>query len=299
MKIPFLSTIGLLMIIPSCKNTQQLSNNKQKVEVQGHRGDRGNFPENSLPAFYSAIDKGVDVLELDVVISQDDQVVVSHEPFMSSAYVLQPNGDSIPKSTEATFNLYKMPYSEIRKFDIGSKGNKLFPKQNKIKTYKPSLAEMIDSVEAYASRKKAKPVRYNIEIKSVPWEYAKTQPNPDVFVDLVMKVIRQKKIDNRINIQSFDPFILNEITKRYPQTVTAFLADKPGIAKNLSMLKKKPEIFSPHYSAVNAAMIDSLAKMNIKIIPWTVNETKDIDRMLSLKVDGIITDYPEKVLERR
>ena len=82
------------------------------VEIQGHRGDRGNFPENTIPAFLSAIKKGVDVIEMDVVISKDHQVVVSHEPFMSSLYMLQPNGEPISKENEKDFNLFQMNYSK-------------------------------------------------------------------------------------------------------------------------------------------------------------------------------------------
>lgn len=291
--------IGLVIACQSAKNTKSADSLKPKVEVQGHRGDRGSFPENSIPAFYSAIDKGADVIELDVVISKDGEVVVSHEPFMLSLYMTQPNGDSIPKKIETSFNIYKMNYEEVRKFDSGSKGNKLFPGQKKMKTYKPLLSEMIDAVEAHAAKTGAKPVRYNVEIKSGASEYGKTQPNPKVFVDKVMAVLKKKKVTDRMNIQSFDPAIVNEVMERYPGTVTAILTGSSGVAKNLSALKKKPEIYSPHFSQVNPGMLDSLRKMNIRIIPWTVNEVKDIEKMLNYKVDGIITDYPERVLGRR
>ncbi|WP_304037525.1 glycerophosphodiester phosphodiesterase family protein, partial [Mesonia mobilis] len=107
----------------------------KKVEIHGHRGDRGHFPENSIPAFLSALQKGVDVIEMDVVISKDKKVVVSHEPFMASLYMLQPNGKSILKNEEKNFNLYQMDYEVIKQFDGGSKINPKFLQQQKIKTY--------------------------------------------------------------------------------------------------------------------------------------------------------------------
>src|SRR5690606_18139364 len=157
-------------------------------DLQGHRGDRGNFPENTIPAFLSAVKKGADVVELDVVISKDGKVVVSHEPFMSSLYVTTPAGDSIAKETERSYNLHEMTYDSIRKYDTGSKGNKNFTQQQKMRTYKPLLEEVIDSVENYVKANNSKPVHYNIEIKSEEKEYGISQPQPSVFVDMVMKV---------------------------------------------------------------------------------------------------------------
>lgn len=269
------------------------------IEVQGHRGDRGHFPENSLEAFRSAIDKGADVIELDVVISGDKKVVVSHEPFMSSEYVSLPNGMPVTREKERSYNLYQMPYDSIRKFDIGSKGNTHFPEQQKFKAYKPLFSELIDDMEAYtAKHRPGKPIRYNIEIKSGADQYDKSQPQPDVFVAMVMEIVKKKEIQNRSNIQSFDPAILNALHKKYPDVTIAILAGDKGLAKNLSKLDFKPQIYSPHYGQVNQALVDSVRKLNMRLIPWTVNDEKDIDKMIELKVDGIITDYPEKVIKR-
>ncbi|MFL9832192.1 glycerophosphodiester phosphodiesterase family protein [Flavobacterium sp. ST-87] len=278
-----------------CK-TKKEAFKKQHVEVQGHRGDRGNFPENTLPAFLSAIHKGADVIEMDVVISKDKKVVVSHEAFMSSLYVTTPDGLAIAKEKEKTYNLYAMNYDSIKKFDSGSNGNPLFPQQKKLKTYKPLLAEVIDSVEKEIAKNHYKRVRYNIEIKSEKKEYGISQPQPEEFVDLVMKVIQEKGIESFMNIQSFDPYLLNELHKKYPKVKIALLTSKPGIDKNLRELTFKPQIYSPNYKLVSAVFLDSLRAKHIKVIPWTVNNHEDIQKMLDLKVDGIITDYPERLL---
>ena len=166
---------------------------EQRLEVQGHRGDRGSFPENTLPSFYSALDKGVEVLELDVVISKDKKVVVSHEPYMYSLYMLDPNGDTIPEADQKKYNFYEMLYDSIRKFDAGSKGNISFPNQQRVKTYKPLLSEVIDSVENYVRENNLGRARYNIELKSGSNLYGVYQPYPKEFLDLVMEVIKEKK----------------------------------------------------------------------------------------------------------
>ncbi|WDF65999.1 glycerophosphodiester phosphodiesterase family protein [Flavobacterium sp. KACC 22763] len=282
----------------SCKS-QKAVTAKRTIEVHGHRGDRGNFPENSIPAFLSAVKKGADVVELDVVISKDQKVVVSHEPFMSSQYMSDTEGKPITKDKERSYNLYEMTYDSIRKFDGGSRGNTAFPMQQKQKTYKPLLLEVIDSVEQYIAKNNLKPVRYNIEIKSEKSDYGKRQPEPKAFTDLVMKIIKEKGVERKINIQSFDPTVLNVIHKRYPKIKIAYLVGEGSIAENLSLLDFKPEIYSPHYKLLNQAEVDSLRLMKMRIIPWTVNEDAAIDNMILLQVDGIITDYPEKVLKRR
>lgn len=285
-----------VLAIYSCGSQKTITS---KIEVQGHRGDRGNFPENSIPAFISAVKKGVDVLELDVVISKDQKVVVSHEPFMSSQYMSDFAENPITKDKEKSYNLYEMTYDSIRKFDGGSRGNANFPNQQKQKTYKPLLSELIDTIEHYIAKNNLKPVRYNIEIKSEKTDYGKRQPEPEVFTQMVMKIIKEKDIEGKINIQSFDPTILNVMHKRYPKVKLAYLVGEGAIAKNLLLLDFKPEIYSPHYKLLNKASVDSLRILKMKIIPWTVNDEVAINNMIQLQVDGIITDYPEKVLSKR
>lgn len=269
------------------------------IEVHGHRGDRGNFPENSIPAFLSAVKKGVDVLEMDVVISKDKQVVVSHEPFMASLFMLNAAGESIPETKERAFNLYKLNYDSIKQFDAGSKGNRLFPSQQKMKTYKPLLSSVIDSVKNYIAAEGIKPVKFSIELKSDPAEYNISQPTPDEFIELVMEVIMRMEVKNFILIQSFDPEILNIMHRKYPEIELAYLVAEGGIEENLKHLNFIPAIYSPYYKLVkNTEYVDSIRTKEMRLIPWTINEPKDIESMIELGVDGIISDYPERVMEK-
>jgi len=287
----------------SCKSKSEESkvmNTPQKdhlnIQVQGHRGERGNLPENSIPAFLGALRKGVDVLELDVVISKDQQVVVSHEPVMLPLYMLTPEGDSIPQ--DKNYNLYQMDYAEIKEFDGGSKGNVRFPQQQKMKTYKPLLSEVFDTVAATIKEEGLKPVKFNIEIKSVPEEYDVFQPQPEAFVDLVMGVIQEKQMEEHINLQSFDPAILEVVHTKYPEIELAYLVGENTYAENKTKLSFQPEIYSPYFKLLDTAEVAQIHKDGLKVIPWTVNEPEDIDAVIALKVDAIITDYPERVLEK-
>jgi len=292
------------IFIGSCKSKteQATTENDQiatqpKIQVQGHRGERGNLPENSIQGFLGALHKGVHVIELDVVVSKDNKVVVSHEPFMASLYMTTPSGKSILKPEEKNYNLYQMTYDSIKKFDGGSKGNPNFPHQQKIKTYKPLLSEVFDIIENEIKEKKLPPVKYNVEIKSKKEEYGVFQPHPDDFVDMVVKIIKEKHLENQVNIQSFDPVPLTVLHEKYPEIEIAFLVSKGSIENNLRLLDFKPEIYSPNFKLIeNSTMVNSLRALNIKLIPWTVNNEEDINRMIELQVDGIITDYPERIL---
>jgi len=135
------------------------------IEIEGHRGARGWLPENTIPSFIKALELGVDTLELDVIISQDNQIVISHEPWFSSVISLDKNGKPIPEDREKEFNLYKMNYAEIKLYDVGSRGNKNFPEQQKMKVYKPLLKDVFRETQKYIQKNNLKPVRYNIEIK--------------------------------------------------------------------------------------------------------------------------------------
>lgn len=271
---------------------------QQKIEVQAHRGGRGLMPENTIPAMLHAIDLGVRTLELDCVISSDKKVLVSHDVFMSAEFIRKPDGTDIKKEEEKQYALYTMTYDSIRKFDVGSKPHAKFPEQVKMKAYKPLLSELIDSVEAYVKRNHLKPVNYNIETKCSPEGDDKFHPKPDVFAGMVMDVIKKKKIADRVTIQSFDVRTLQVIHKTDPKQVLAYLVmNKDDLSVNLQKLGFKPAIYSPYYLMVTPALVKEAHAEKIKILPWTVNEPADMEKIMSMEVDGIITDYPDRLIK--
>jgi len=265
-------------------------------DKQGHRGCRGLMPENTIPAMIKALQLGVTTLELDVVISKDSQVVVSHEPFFGWEISTNPEGNNIMATDEKQYNLYQMNYVEIMRWDVGSKPHPRFPKQEKTIAVKPLLEVLIDSVELYIRQHKMLPVQYNIETKSMPATDNIYHPAPEKFTDLVMQVVKKKKLEKRTIIQSFDLRTLQVMHKKYPQIRTALLVEgynKKTAADNLASLGFTPTIYSPEYSLVNPELVTYCHANGMKLIPWTVNDKKTIDRLKEMNVDGIISDYPD------
>lgn len=266
-------------------------------DIQGHRGTRGLMPENTVPAFLKALELGVDTLELDVVVSRDNKLVVSHEPFFSSEITLDKNGRRIPIDKEQEFNLYRMDYSEIRLFDVGSLGNPRFPVQQKIKTYKPLLAEVFAETQNFIRTHKLKPTRYNIETKSTAEGDDIYHPSPAVFAKLLYDEIIRSKMQNQVMIQSFDVRTLQEFRK-FPikLPLVLLIENKESAEKNIEKLGFRPDVYSPDYSLIDAATMQYCHSKGIKVIPWTVNETTEMEALKKFNVDGIITDYPNKAI---
>jgi len=265
------------------------------VSIEGHRGARGHLPENTVPSFIKAIELGADTLELDVVISKDKKVVVSHEPFFSHLISTAPNGEAITKENEKQHNIYAMDYADVKKYDVGARGNEQFPQQVPMKTYKPLLSEVFVAVDRYTKSKKLPLVRYNIEIKSNAAGDGTTHPAPPEFVSLVMAEIGKYKMTHRAKVQSFDVRPLQEIKKRWPnQELALLVGTKVPISKSIEELGFNPGSYSPHFSLVDQSVVDYCIEHKIKLVPWTVNEIADLEKMMQFKLDGIITDYPDR-----
>ncbi|MFT6867992.1 MAG: glycerophosphoryl diester phosphodiesterase [Cyclobacteriaceae bacterium] len=266
-----------------------------KFDVQGHRGTRGLMPENTIPAFLKAIDLDVNTLEMDLAVTKNRELLISHEPFINPEYCLDKSGQVIPDSLMYAFNIYQMEHAEIKKFDCGSKPHPRFPEQQKMSAYKPLLSEVLSTVESYAKEKKLEPLRYNIEIKSMPQGDDLFHPQPDVFSDLVFASLNSKIDWSRITIQSFDFRILQYFHKTYPEVTLAVLIENDlTISRNLDSLGFVPQIYSCDFVLLSRANVNELHALGMKVIPWTVNEIADMNRLIDWNVDGLITDYPDR-----
>jgi glycerophosphoryl diester phosphodiesterase len=262
--------------------------------IQGHRGCRGLFPENSLPAFAHALELGVRVLEMDVVLSADGKVVVSHEPYMNARYASHPSGEAVIRSEESSLNLYQMPYSEIKRFDVGKRGNSLFLEQKAVPTYKPLLAEVLALGEAFR-KQSGEAVYYNIEIKSEPGEYGKSQPaTVKEFADVVQRQIHQYVANEFVILQSFDMSVLTYYHQTYPEVRLSALVESEKPQFVLDTLGFTPSIYSSSYQYLTAEMIQFCHDKGMQVIPWTINTKEQMQQFIALGVDGIITDYPNR-----
>lgn len=275
-------------------------NSFAQLDVQGHRGCRGLMPENTIPAMLRAIDLGVTTLEMDVVITADNRVVLSHEPFMNAEISTRPDGTTFSTREQKQFNVYRMTLAELQRWDVGMKPHPKFPRQQRLPAVKPLLEDVIDSVEAYVRKKGLKQIRYNIETKCQPATDEVYHPGPERFTKLLMDVLMKKKVSERVTIQSFDIRTLQVIHTSHPSMSLAYLienSNKLAVEDNINLLGFTPAIYSPAFQLVDQKLLDACRKLRMKIIPWTVNDKENIDRLTAMGVDGMITDYPDLFLK--
>ena len=266
-------------------------------DLQGHRGARGLLPENSIPGFLLAADLGVDTIEMDVVVAADSQIVVSHEPWMSSEICSHPDGTPVTEEEARSLNLYTMSYEEIAAVDCGSRGNPRFPDQEPRAVQKPLLSEALRAIENHSERT----LQYNIEIKSKEDGDGVFHPDVDTFAELLYEVLAEQDLLNQVTIQSFDPRSLEAVRRIDSQVTLAFLvSNELGLEANMDRLSFIPQAYSPNHNLVDRSLIDSVHGLGMAIVPWTVNDSDRMKELLYLGVDALITDYPDRgaVLKR-
>ena len=299
----FVLIVALAM--PDASRAQPESSNAflvpSEFDVQGHRGARGLAPENTMPAFQKALDLGVTTLELDVVISKDGTVVVSHEPWMSHQICRTPDGERISAADEKEHRILEMTYDQVAAYDCGSLPHPDFPEQQTEPAPKPLLREVIDMAEDRVDRGgRDRPIFYNVEVKSRPgWDGTFTPP-PEPFVTAVYGVLKEAGVRRRATLQSFDPRALKVAHEMDPALRLALLVGEsfdPGLEAQIQMLGFTPDVFSPDYQLLNAERMTQAAEHGMQVVPWTVNDPDAMRRLLDLGVDGLITDYPNRALD--
>jgi glycerophosphoryl diester phosphodiesterase len=266
--------------------------NTSHIQIHGHRGCRGLLPENTIPSFLYALEMGVDAIELDVVLTADNNVLVSHEPWLSHEYCLDPNGNEITANNEKSFNIYKMTYEEIAKIDCGSKKHERFPQQKNLPAHKPLLSEVLQQFY-----KNSNTLLFNIEIKSDPELYNIFQPQPAKLVNAVMEVVNRFGVQHNCLLQSFDYNVLKELNRNYPEMKCSLLVEgKADPETDLNKLGFKPFGYNPFYKLLSSDIITFCKKNNLQVLVWTVNKINEMKEMANLGVDGIITDYPDRAI---
>ncbi len=268
-----------------------------RPEIHGHRGCRGLLPENTLPAFLKAAELGSDWIELDVVITADSQVLVSHEPWMEHRICRTPQGDSITEQQAHGYNIYRMTVQEAQGFDCGSARHPDFAEQENSAQHKPTLREVVEALDEQSMEDGSMGVGYNIEIKSDPDLYDSYQPRPERFAQLVLAQIDSLGISGRAIVQSFDPAILEAVHAIDENMQVALLVDNnDGLEANLKRISFTPTHYSPAFELVDKDLVKDLDGRDIELLVWTVNDESDMKKMLALGVGGIITDYPDKAI---
>lgn len=269
------------------------------VDVQAHRGGAGLMPENTVAAMKHALDMGVNTLELDLQVSADGQVVVSHDAYMHSRYSTRPDGSEI-KPEDPKEYIYTMPYDSVARYDTGIRESAVWPGKACIPAHKPLADELIGFTEEYARENGMTLPRYNIEIKSKTGKTeGKNWPEYHEFVDRCMEVLLSKNLGNRLVVQCFDVRALNYMHEKYPDVVLSYLVGEKDVdfEEYMSKLDFTPDWLSPHYSNTDAGLCRKAWDRGMKIVPWTADDPEDIKRLVDLKVDAIISNYPDRLLE--
>ncbi|WP_426489809.1 glycerophosphodiester phosphodiesterase family protein [Hymenobacter sp. 102] len=269
-------------------------------QIHGHRGCRGLLPENTLPAFLRAVELGVDTLELDVVISADQQVVVSHEPWMSATICRTPDGLPITDAGQFRHNLYSMPYARIRTYDCGSVQHPLFPEQQPQWAYKPLLREVLAAADARARELGRPPLGFSVEVKSSPDGDGIWHPAPPEFLSLVVAELQQAAALARTTLLTFDKRILREARQWGPALRLCLLVeDTAPLADHLRELGFLPDVVGPDFRLLTPPAVAELRRLGVELIPWTVNELADLHTVLRYHPLGITTDYPDRLIAVR
>lgn len=292
----FLFLLAAVFAAGCSQNGQSMK--KNNFDYQGHRGARGLAPENTLPAFQKALELGVSTLELDLAVSKDGELIVSHEPWMSAEICLQPDGEEIAEKQQLTFNIYQMTVEEIQSYDCGSRTHPRFPEQELQKAYKPTLREVVNLAENFAIEKSIDKVFYNIEMKSDPEGDDVFHPTPTEFAGIVAKVVEELGIGDRCIVQSFDLRCLIAMRETQGSLKLALLVENAQeLNAAIDKLGFVPEIFSPYFKTLDANIVRQAHGLGLRVIPWTVNQIEDMREMIAIGVDGLISDYPNRFSE--
>ncbi len=297
-----LLTVLFLVSITGCsifqKGTQSDIKDRSFFNV-GHRGTRGLMPENTIPAFEKGIEVGANTIEFDVHVTKDHKMVIYHDNSMTPSYTTKPDGSDISKEERKKYTFYQMNYDDIRQFIIGEKPYPAFPEQKRMKTYAPLLTEMIDSIENFTKTRSYSPVIYLLEIKSNPQTDGFEQPDPQTFMNILMSKLKPylKKLKGRLIIQSFDMRPLQILHKQYPKIPLGLLTGNKGVDKNLEKLGFTPAYYNPYFSLVNTEFLKECHIKGMRVLPWTVEKQSEMKKLMRMGVDGIISDYPNRVAE--
>lgn len=286
----------LLMLLCTWACDSSIMPDWEGFDLQGHRGCRGLMPENSIEGMKKALDLGVKTLELDVVVSGDGQLLVSHEPYFSEEICFDAQGARIHPEEQYELNLFQMTYEEIQAYDCGSKPHPRFPEQQKMKVHKPLLVDLIEAADHYALESNRPLPIYNIETKMSPYGDDRYHPRPEAFADILYSIIDQKDLKNRCTVQSFDPRSLVALHTIDSTLRTVLLLEGNSDPQQmLASLGFVPYGFSPDYQLLNSEMLQWAHDLGMKVVPWTVNDPLVAKQLIELGVDGLITDYPDRV----
>jgi len=309
-----MTTRALLLALPIAI---AIATSARAFDIEGHRGARGLAPENTLAAFSRALSIGVTTLETDLAVTKDGVLVVAHDPVLNADLVRGPDGQWLAAAGPP---IRTLTLAELKRYDIGrmnpqGRYARQFPQQVAVDGERfPTLNEMFALAKA-----SGKPVRFNLETKIRPSHPDETV-DPPTFARLVVAAVRDAGLTDRVTIQSFDWRTLREVSRLAPEIATVCLTSetdgldtvqrRTGAASawhaGLALSAFEGSVprlvraagcasWSPNFRAVTPALVAEAHALKLTVIPWTVNEPDDMARLIDAGVDGIITDYPDRL----
>ncbi len=292
-----------------------LSQPAAAFDLQGHRGARGLAPENTLPAFERALQIGVTTLELDVGLSADGVVVVSHDPYLNPLITRDASGQWLPGSQGPlirSLSLAQLQAYDVGRIQPGTPYATTFGSQQPVDgTRIPTLAALFERIKLLG----ASQVRFNIETKLNPGQPGDTV-SPEALTGALLNVVREAGMLARVSIQSFDWRALQIVQRLEPSIPTVYLSIQSANSNNIdsgawtagfkiaehasvpALVKAAGgAVWSPNGGAVTQALVQQAQALGLKVIPWTINQPADMERLIGWGVDGLITDYPDRLRE--
>jgi glycerophosphoryl diester phosphodiesterase len=274
------------------------TSNAQTILVHGHRGSRATRPENTIPAFEYAIQHGADVLELDLAVTKDNVLVVSHNPLITPDYPGERVcvGPSVPAKTP----IHTLTLAELKQFDCGAKTLAAFPKQQAVPGTKiPTFDEVLDLAPQGN-------FDFNVETKIFP-NHPELTPSPEEFVKMIDDAVKRHHLQSRVILQSFDFRTLVAMKKLDPSIRLSALVGEAkydslmGITdsnKDFVAIGKSTgaQIISPALQLVTPENVAAAHAAGLQVIPYTADKPEDWQKLADAKVDAIITDDPEALL---
>jgi glycerophosphoryl diester phosphodiesterase len=299
---------------------QRATTPTKSIDLQAHRGGRGLWPENTLVSFAGALSIGVDTLELDLAVTKDGVVIVSHDPLVNPDLTRDAAGKFVEGHGPSFFSLN---YADTQAYDVGriKPGSPYAALYAEQKGRNGVRIPRLSDVFALVRKSRNRVVRFNIETKLSPDKPSET-PTPEAFAEAVVKVVRAAKMEKRTSIQSFDWRTLAVVQKIAPEIETVALTTQRPNGGNVQLgaagaspslggfdvddfggsLPKLVNAFgarvwSPNYGDIVAAQVREAQALGLKVVPWTINEIADMEKFIDMGVDGIITDRPDRLRE--
>jgi glycerophosphoryl diester phosphodiesterase len=297
-------------------NGEAMAFDKTAFDIEAHRGGRALFPENTLQSFANALSMGVDTLELDIGVTKDGAIIVSHERKLNPDLARARAADGAYVAPPGT-PFVQLRLEDVRKYDVGqirpdSAYAAQFPEQHAVpNTPIPTLREVFGLVRKSGNNL----VRLNIETKIDP-NHPDESPDPDRFVALLLDLLDAEKFADRVTVQSFDWRTLQLVQKLAPTIPTVYLTQQKGLGATIALDRATNwtagfnpadhgnslpatikaaggAIWSPYYGDIDPEIIAEAHRLGLSVVVWTVNKPDDIARMIDIGVDGIISDRPD------